>query len=64
MFYNSGPNLTGENNTVSNNIHLVQNGHPVNIKELFVGAVYVEDKTYTKVQVDSFLIPKANAIDV
>ena len=32
MSYNSGPNLTGENNTVSNNIYLVENGHPVDVR--------------------------------
>ena len=64
MFYNTGPNLTGENNTVSNNIYLVENGHPVDIKNIFVGASYVSDQTYTKTQVDTFLIPKANVADV
>ena len=64
MFYNSGPNLTGENNTVSNNIYLLENGHPVDIKDVFVGAGYVSDTAYTKAQVDNFLTPKANVADV
>ena len=64
MSYNSGPNLTGENNTVSNNIYLVENGHPVDIKNIFVGATYVSDQAYTKTQVNTFLLPKANVADV
>ena len=42
MFYthqnNSGPNLTGENDIVANNIYLINEGQPASLIDLFVGS--------------------------
>ncbi len=68
MFYthqnNSGPNLTNESDIVANRIFLIEDGQAVDLKDLFIGGVYVSDTTYTKSEVDNLLIPKANAADV
>ena len=67
MFYthqnNSGPNLTGENDIVANNIYLIDNGQPVNLTDLFINNTYVTDTAYTKTEIDNLLVPKANATD-
>ena len=67
MFYthqnNSGPNLTGENDIVANNIYLINEGQPVNLTDLFINNTYVTDTAYTKSEVDNLLTPKADAAD-
>ena len=60
---NSGPNLTGANDIVANNIYLINEGQPVNLTDLFINNTYVTDTAYTKLEIDTLLIPKANATD-
>ena len=61
---NSGPCLTNENEIVANRIYIIEEGQPIDLKDLFIGSEYVSDNTYTKSEVDTLLIPKANSVDV
>ena len=61
---NSGPNLTNESDIVANRIYIIEQGQPIDLKDLFIGGTYVSDTTYTKSEVDNLLVPKANSADV
>ena len=61
---NSGPNLTNESDVVANRIYIIEEGQPINLKDLFIGGTYVSDTTYTKSEVDNLLVPEANSADV
>ena len=60
---NSGPNLTGELEIVANRVFIIEENQPVNLTNVFIYATYVSDTTYTKSEVDNWLVPKANAAD-
>ena len=61
---NSGPCLTNENDIVANRIYIINEGQPANTTDLFIGSEYVSDNTYTKLEIDNLLIPKANSADI
>ena len=60
---NSGPNLMNESSIAADRIYIIEEGQPIDIKDLFVGSPCVSDTTYAKAEVDNLLVPKANATD-